>query len=95
MSCLSFTNNYFDEAVVMAQVNFPRDIRNTYFKNSPQCCFGNLNLIYTRISKTELKKDCLLYSVMKSLFQGLFFDSRKRRNPGKSAPRELMRIMHH
>ena len=44
MSCLSFFNNYFDKAAVMVQGSFARDIRNTYFKNSLEGCFGNLNL---------------------------------------------------
>ena len=44
MGCLSFFNNYFDKAAVMVQGSFARGIRNTYFKNSLERCFGNLNL---------------------------------------------------
>ena len=42
---MNFCNNYFDEAVVTFQGSFPRDIKNTYSKNSLEGCFGNLNLV--------------------------------------------------
>ena len=47
MNCLDFPNNYFDKVVVTVQGSFTRNMRNTYFKNSLESCFGNLNLIYT------------------------------------------------
>ena len=32
MSCLGFSNNYFDKTVVTAQGSFTRDIRNVYLR---------------------------------------------------------------
>ena len=58
MSCLGFSNNYFDKTVVTVQRSFTRDIRNTYFKNSLEDCFSNLNFIYIGKSKKEIRKDC-------------------------------------
>ena len=58
MSCLGFSTNYFDKAVTKAQGSFTRDIKNTYFKNSLEDCFSNLNLIYIGKSEKEIRKDC-------------------------------------
>ena len=41
MSCLDFSNNNFDKAVVTVPGSFTRDIRNTYCKNSLKGYFGN------------------------------------------------------
>ena len=63
MSCLSFSNNYFDKAVAVVRGSFTRDIRNVYFKNSLEGCFGNLNLIYIERNGKELKvQSCKLYN---------------------------------
>ena len=72
LSCLSFTNNYFDKAVVIAQDSFPRDISDTYFKNSLQGYFGNLNFIYTTRGEAEIKKDCLLILGYEVIFSRTF-----------------------
>ena len=53
MSCLGFSNNYFNKAIVTIQGNFTRNMRNTYFKNSLEGCFNNLNLTY--IGRSEKK----------------------------------------
>ena len=60
MSCLSFSNNYFDKAVVLVKNSFTRDVRNTYFKNSLEDYSLNLNLIYIGRSEKEIMEDCLL-----------------------------------
>ena len=69
MSCLSFSNNYFDKAVVLVKNSFTRDVRNTYFKNSLEDYSLNLNLIYIGRSEKEIMEDCLLvlgYEIMVS-----------------------------
>ena len=58
MSCLGFSANYFDKTVMTVQGNFTRDIRNTYFKNSVEDCFSNLNLIYIGKSEKEIRQGC-------------------------------------
>ena len=69
MSCLSFSNNYFDKAVVLVKNSFTTDVRNTYFKNSLEDYSFNLNLIYIGRSEKEIMEDCLLvlgYEIMVS-----------------------------
>ena len=69
MSCLSFSNNYFDKAVVLVKNSFTGDVRNTYFKNSLEDYSLNLNLIYIGRSEKEIMEDCLLvlgYEIMVS-----------------------------
>ena len=41
-----FSNDYFDKAVVTIHGSFIKDIKNNYFENSLEDCFGNFNLIY-------------------------------------------------
>ena len=69
MSCLSFSNNYFDKVVVLVKNSFTTDVRNTYFKNSLEDYSFNLNLIYIGRSEKEIMEDCLLvlgYEIMVS-----------------------------
>ena len=69
MSCLSFSNNYFDKAVVLVKNSFTTDVRSTYFKNSLEDYSFNLNLIYIGRSEKEIMEDCLLvlgYEIMVS-----------------------------
>ena len=41
----------------MVQGNFTRDIKNTYYKNSLEGCFGKLNLIHIGTSEKEIRKN--------------------------------------
>ena len=65
MSCLGFSTDYFDKVIVTVQGSFTGDISNTYFKNSLEDCFSNLNLIYIGKSEKEIRKDVNLFWVMK------------------------------
>ena len=42
----------------MVQGNFTRDIKDTYYKNSLEGCFGKLNLIHIGRSEKEIRKNC-------------------------------------
>ena len=42
----------------MVQGSFKRDIKNTYYKNSLEGCFGKLNLIHIGTSEKEIRKNC-------------------------------------
>ena len=69
ISCLSFSNKYFDKVVVTVPGSFTRDIRNTGLKNSLENCFSSLNLIYIGKSEKEVKQDFKLvlgYEIMVS-----------------------------
>ena len=79
MSCLSFSNNYFDKAIVTVQDSFTRDVRDTYFENSLENYSRNLNLIYIGRSEKEIMKDCYLVLVYEMWSQGLLFDFRNPR----------------
>ena len=57
MNCTDFSNNCLEKVVVTVQGSFTRDIRNTYFKNSLEGCFGNLNVIYTGRNEKKVIKD--------------------------------------
>ena len=59
MSFLGFSTDYFFKAIVTVQGSLTRDIRNTYFKNSLEDCFSNLNLIYIGKSDKENNKRLL------------------------------------
>ena len=72
MSCLSFSNNYFDEAIITVQESFTRDTRNIYLKNSLEGCYGNLNLLYIGKSEKEKRKDCLLILGYEIIISGTF-----------------------
>ena len=69
LSCLSFSNNYFDNALATIQDSFPRDIRNSYLKNILEGSFVNFNLIYIGRSEKKKSKDYLFvlgYEIMVS-----------------------------
>ena len=42
----------------MVQGSFKRDIKNTYYKNSLEGCFGKLNLTHIGTSEKEIRKNC-------------------------------------
>ena len=58
MSCLGFSTDCFDKAIVTVQGSFTKDIRNTYFKNSLEHCFSKLKLIDIGKSEKKIRKDC-------------------------------------
>ena len=60
MNCLGFCSNYFDKALITVQGSFTIDVRNTYFKNSLEDCFSNLNLTYIGKSEKKIIKNCSL-----------------------------------
>ena len=94
MSCRSFSNYYFDKAVVMVQENFSKDIKYTNFKNSLEGCFDNLNLIYFGKGEKVIRKVCFLVFGDELMALRIFLDLGKLRNPSKGVPRELIRITH-
>ena len=55
MSCLGFSDNYFDKAVARAVLVLQEILE---IPISRTRCFGTLKLIYTRRSEKEIRKDC-------------------------------------